>query len=368
MKMDRNEIYNMLTAIPEPIETVRWLRQNYFPEIVHRFNSEGSRRRFGLYQNEQIPTNERNLTDVRTRMGVLIEFELARISNELLSEVGIDDLFWSYVVANRFPDLEIRKSDGTRQLRLEVKCLQCIAEEKSANFDTLKKDIDPSTDYVIVCLWNWSKEQSETCNWDSVPVIYKVYVFHAYSLTLLRDTYWLNNPPQNIGNGYQGFDVRFAVTCSNGVYSKEQGNYGKLTRIWKEGFAYRPANSAELLDTEREYLTFQKEIVFEGFKILSHSHLSTFNLGNETEIIDVVKDDGLIGYRRNNVAYILSSKISNGGRQRVLVDVAAENDLDTVIVMTDKYRSSIYQINNNSITQIAQNEKPKNIIEIINHL
>lgn len=366
--MDRNEIYSMLTAITEPIETVRWLRQNYFPEIVRHFNSESSRRRFGLYQNEQIPTNERNLTDVRTRMGILIEFELARISNELLSEVGIEDLFWSYVVANRFPDLEIRKNDGTRQLRLEVKCLQCIAEEKSANFDTLKKDIDPSTDYVIVCLWDWSKKQSETCNWDSVPLIYKVYVFHAYSLTLLRDTYWLNNPPQNIGNGYQGFDVRFAVTCTNGVYSKEQGNYGKLTRIWKEGFAYRPANSAELLDTEHEYLMFQKEIVFEGFKILSYSHLSALNVEFGAEIADVVKDDNLIGYKRDNVAYILSSKIGNGSRERVLIDIAVENGLDIIVVMTDKYRSSIFKIENNSIIQVTKGEKPKSIVDIINQL
>lgn len=153
--MNREEVMQMLTANASALELSTWLRNTYFPEIVDRFNQESSRKRFGLYQNEQIPANERNLTDVRTRMGTLIEFELARISNELLPELGIDDIFWSYVVANRFPDLEIRRNNGDRLLRLEIKCLQCIAEEKSANYDTLKKDIDPNTDFVVVCLWDW---------------------------------------------------------------------------------------------------------------------------------------------------------------------------------------------------------------------
>lgn len=200
--MTREEVIQMLTADASALELSTWLRNTYFPEIVDRFNRESSRKRFGLYQNEQIPANERNLTDVRTRMGTLIEFELARISNELLPELGIHDIFWSYVVANRFPDLEIRRNNGDRLLRLEIKCLQCIAEEKSANFDTLKKDIDPNTDFVVVCLWDWIPDGATACQWDTAPQIMKAYVFHAYSLTLLRDTYWLNRPPANLGKGY----------------------------------------------------------------------------------------------------------------------------------------------------------------------
>lgn len=138
--MNREELIKILHATETPDKIAKWLRKQYFPEIMNRYNSEASRKRFGLYRNEQIPSNERNLTDVRTRMGVLIEFELARISNEILPELGIDDVFWSYVVANRFPDLEIRENNGNRLLRLEIKCLQCVAEEKSANFEVLLID------------------------------------------------------------------------------------------------------------------------------------------------------------------------------------------------------------------------------------
>lgn len=356
--MDKNEVITMLSATPSPKQIARWLRTQYFPEIVNRFNHESSRKRFGLYQNEQLPANERNLTDVRTRMGVLIEFELARISNDLLPEMGITDIFWSYVVANRFPDLEVRRNNGDRLLRLEVKCLQCIAEEKSANFDTLMKDIDPRTDYVVVCLWDWNNTFSSTYAWDSVPQIYKVYIFHAYSLTALRDTYWLNKPPTNIGDGYQGFDARYAVTCSNGVYSKEQGNYGKLTRIWKKGFIYRPTETEELLDTENEYLNFQKEIIATGFEILSKSHLQQLT---DDPIEEIIESGNIIGYKANRFAYVQSNV-------RRILAFAQTHNAAVVVTMTEKYRSNVYKIDGTTVERVVDNEKPKRLLSIISQL
>lgn len=363
--MDRDNLYQILEATMPPQELAQRLRNEYFPEIVARFNSEDSRKRFGLYQNERIPVNERNLTDVRTRMGVLIEFELARISNELLRSCGIENIFWSYVVANRFPDLEVRRNTGERLLRLEIKCLQCIAEEKSANFDTLKKDIDPNTDYVVVCLWDWFKDHSQNCNWDSVPKIVKVYVFHAYSLTLLRDTYWLNNPPSNLGGGYQGFDIRFAVTCANGVYSKEQGNYGKLTRIWKAGFPFRPIETPELLDTEREYLSFQDEIILEGFKILAVSQLMGLS---SVAINPVYYQNNMVGYETEGKLYILSPLLGTRRIRSIIETLCEEHSAAYAVVMTEKYKSTVYQYCEGELVSIATNLKPKNVMQVLNPL
>lgn len=355
--MDRIKLIKILHAEESPELTAKWLREEYFPEIMNRYNSESSRKRFGLYKNEQIPGNERNLTDVRTRMGVLIEFELARLSNEILPEMGIDDIFWSYVVANRFPDLEIRENDGNRLLRLEIKCLQCIAEEKSANFDTLIKDINPNSDYVIVCLWDWDSNGKIACDWDSAPKLYKIYVFHAYSLAMLRDTYWLNRPPANIGGGYQGFDIRYAVTCTEGTYSKEQGNYGKLTRIWKEDFEYRPSETPELLDTEKEYLMFQKEIIQKGFEILATRHLQQLS-AVPAEIFAL--NNQKIGYVARNIAYVMSMRKKQAQR------IAAFHRLLIIVSMTEKYKCTVYKNDMNGFEEIAKNEKPKNVVDIIN--
>ena len=356
--MNREKVHQMLTASTSAMELSTWLRNTYFPEIVERFNRESSRKRFGLYQNEQIPANERNLTDVRTRMGTLIEFELARISNELLPEMGINDVFWSYVVANRFPDLEVRRNNGERLLRLEIKCLQCIAEEKAANFDTLKKDIDPNTDFVVVCLWDWMSDGANVCQWDTAPKIVKAYVFHAYSLALLRDTYWLNQPPTDLGHGYQGFDIRFAVTCKNGVFSKEQGNYGKLTRIWKDGFEYRPVESDELLDTEAEYLVFLKEIIEYGFDILAKKQLYQLT---SSDAEDIMIDAQRVGYKANGIAYVIKS-LGSSGRVK---EFATQQNVTYIVTMAKNYKSTIYMVTDDRVTRIAYNIKPKNIIHII---
>ena len=356
--MNKEELIEILHVTETPDKIAKWLRKQYFPEVMNRYNLETSRKRFGLYRNERIPSNERNLTDVRTRMGVLIEFELARLSNEILLELGIEDVFWSYVVANRFPDLEIRENNGNRLLRLEIKCLQCIAEEKSANFDTLIKDINPNTDFVIVCLWDWDNGGNDNYQWDLAPKLFKIYVFHAYSLAQLRDTYWLNKPPANLGTGYQGFDIRYAVTCADGTFSKEQGNYGKLTRIWKEGFKYRPVETHALLDTEAEYIKFQREIIRAGFEILAKKQLSELRNG---EISYIVYEGQNIGYAVEDVGYVMKAM-----RKSKVQEIALQNRLSILVSMTEKYRSTIYKMQPDSIDELAKNEKPKNVVEIIN--
>ncbi|MCD8207251.1 MAG: hypothetical protein LUD72_04860 [Bacteroidales bacterium] len=366
------------------METFAWLRNSYFPEIVNRFNSVKNRRRFALYQNEKLPSNERNLTDVRTRMGLLIEYSLAQISNEVLSENGIDDFFWSHVVANRFPDLEVRRNDGRKLLRFEVKSLQCVAEEKSANFDTLVKDINPYSDYVVVFLWDWDSEGRIEADWDSAPRIIRAYVFHAYSLSRLRDSYWLNCPPTNVGDGYQGYDVRFAVTCENGIYSKEQGNYGKLMRVWKDGFPYGPEMNGILMTTKEEYLRFQRESLSEGFRILANrqlldlsaldismqSDMSAMNTDSgskarailpwpKNDIMEIKKDGNVVGYQYGDVAYFM------GNLKKDALKYGTENGLKTIVMMNSKYKSSVYKKSENGYRAEEIEKKPKDLPDII---
>lgn len=358
MSLNKNDIVGMLTAKYSSKELAVWLRKAYFPELKKRFNTDDSRKRFGLYQGEKTPENERNLTDVRTRLGVLFEFELARISNELLKEFGINDLFWSYVVANRFPDLEVRNNLGTRYLRIEVKCLQCIAEEKAANFDTLLKDLDPNTDYIIVCTWDWSYHASETYRWDAVPIINKIYVFHAYSLAQMRDSYWLNCPPRDLGAGYQGFDIRNAVTCKHGKYAREQGNYGKLMRIWDGEFKFRPKESDELRDTEKEYLLFKNEIIWKGFELLASRQLLEIGLGS---VRPIFVDDRIIGCAAGDVAYFLYG----GNKVSLYQELATKLGSSRIVVMHTNYKSNVFKLQSGLWMQIGCSVKPKKIVSIL---
>lgn len=134
------------------------LRTEFLPLVLNHMNTPDVRRRIGLYGGDRIPENERNLTDVRNRVSLIAEYEMARVATRLLEERDLGDFFFGYVVANRFPDLELRDENGKHGIRIEVKCLASVAEGKAANFDTLKKDINPHTDFVVVFLWEWKHD------------------------------------------------------------------------------------------------------------------------------------------------------------------------------------------------------------------
>lgn len=47
-------------------------------------------------------------------------------------------------------------------------------------------------------------------------------------------------------------------------------------------------------------------------------------------------------------------------------EIALQNRLFILVSMTEKYRSTIYKMQRDSIDELAKNEKPKNVVNIIN--
>ncbi|MHC5770242.1 MAG: N-6 DNA methylase [Nostoc sp.] len=340
-----------------PLDTLSWLTNFFLPEVVKRLNETDVRRRLGIYTGEKIPENERNLTDVRNRVSLIIEYELARLATRILEDHEIEDIFWSYVVANRFPDLEVRTSSGSRGLRVEVKCLQTIAEEKSANFDTLRKDIHPLTDFLIVFAWDW-RYDPEDVTWDRAPFIHHAYAFHASSLALLRDWYWLNCPPNDLGNGLQGFDLRYAVNCKDGRYNEEEGNYGKLLRIWQEGFKYEPPESDLVRRTITDYLAFKNGVIKAGLDTLAHLFLP--GLSGTTEVVAVLYENERVGWQSGEVCFLLSSAVSTQKKQNL---VLSQLTVSKVYLLTDKYAWREFEYKKGKLTLKRTGKKPKRLIQ-----
>lgn len=347
-----------LTGAADPLIALQWLQGKFLPLVVHQLNQTDARKRLALYGGDRIPENERNLTDFRNRISLIIEYEFARIITTMLQGSGIADLFCAYVVANRFPDLEIRDDDGTRGLRFEVKCLQSTAEEKSANFATLRKDILPSTDFIVVFLWDWDDDQTQTC-WDRAPYVLSAYVFSASSLATLRDWYWLNRPPSNLGDGYQGFDIRYAVNCANGAYNEEEGNYGKLLRLWKPNFPHRPPTNGLLLKTEHDYLSFKETVVESGFGTLAFQMLPM--LSGIEDVSEVMFDNQRVGFRTGNLAFLFSTNINNSLPK--LRQIMQREGLTEAWLLRDKYQWRRFRVTDGNVEMIAEGTKPKTIIE-----
>ena len=228
---------------------LRYLDEDLIPQAVDILNHDTLPLAVPLFPDDVLPSNQRNLTDFRTRIGVLLEYELAKaITLSLPTAVRQQGLHLTYVVANQFPDLAFRAIDGQMGIRFEVKAIQTTAEEKSANFATLVKEIRKGKDFVVVLLWEWKQHQSRNMKF---PRIDSFFVMDAYELARMRDCHWLNNPPANLQSARQGFDLTFAINAQVDSYNKEEGNYGKLMRIFD-------ANHEAYLDDEvRQGITLQ---------------------------------------------------------------------------------------------------------------
>jgi hypothetical protein len=355
MPLDPQNTRRFLAGEADSLATLDWMQDEFLPEVVTVLNTTNRRRRIGIYAGEKIPENERNLTDVRNRVSLIIEYELASITSQLLEDYNVPNLFCSYVVANRFPDLEIRQFTGERGLRFEVKCLQTIAEEKSANFDTLRKDLHPQTDFVVVFLWGWRYDPTDV-SWDRAVYVQRAFVFHAASLALMRDWYWLNSPPDNLGGGFQGFDLRYAVNCKGGIYNEEEGNYGKLLRIWQEGFAYAPPMSPMVSRTIADYLNFKTGAITAGFDSLAHLFLPGFS--GQAAVSPITLGTQRIGWMSGDICFLLSSTI---GTKKQRTAVLAGLTATRVYTMTDKYAWKEYELAEGELTEIRNGKKPKRI-------
>jgi len=352
--MNAEQMRAFLSGGQEPKATLDFLADEFIPAVVERLNEPGTRRRMALYGGDRIPENERNLTDVRNRMSLLIEYKLAWISNDVLEAHGIRDLFWTNVVANRFPDLELRDDRGRRGVRVEVKCLQAIAEEKSANFDTLKKDLNPNADYIVVFIWEWFSDQAAIF-WDRAPKVLRAFVFHASSLAELRDYNWLDNPPNDLGGGFQGFDLRYAVNCRQGRYNQEEGNYGKLLRIWNDEITYRPGLTELLESTIATYQEFEDFTVWSGFEVLA---LYLLRLRGGAEPEPILFNGTRVGCRSGPLAIVFRRRIIGTVEQRELV---RKEGLERLIVMSDKYQWVEARMIEGRLERCADGRKPKHL-------
>ena len=121
---------------------------------------------------------------------------------------------------------------------------------------------------------------------------------------------------------------------------------------------YRPVESAVLLDTEAEYFVFQEQIIRFGFNILAKRQLSQLT---EADIEEIVVGAKSVGYKSDNIAYITASAIS----PRKILEFARKQKVEYVVKMTEKYKSTIYQVDGNQVNKIARDVKPKNIVSII---
>lgn len=227
--------------------------QSLLNKAVERVNNGISKTLTARRSSEMPPLDPRHLTDTRTRVSTLLEFSLAYEMNHLLIEEGKGSSV-SSVLWNVFPDLVVRDANRNPTIGLEVKALHTAAEEKSANLSTPLHIIKKGSDFVVILIWAWQRENLAGVS-VTYPHIHVAEVFNAYLLAQTRDYSWLFKQDGRI----KGIDISTPIISSEARrdrFKAEEGNMGKLMRIKLESCL--PASTPNLSELKREAQKYQR--------------------------------------------------------------------------------------------------------------
>ncbi len=95
-------------------------------EAVVEVNTNFSPKRLAklLRQIEPLPTDTRQLSSYRTRIGIILEYALSTAMTRLLGERYDNQYFLTFATSHEYPDFYLRDNALTALLRIEMKLMQ----------------------------------------------------------------------------------------------------------------------------------------------------------------------------------------------------------------------------------------------------
>jgi hypothetical protein len=274
---------------------------------------------------------------------------------------GADSYRISYVVANQYPDLVIRNASSEPVLRIEMKALELISEEKSANFDALVRDVHPEQDILCVLIWEWSEADLNGVRVD-FPEVKRGFAFEAYPIAKARDLGWL---AQYSGGRVKGIDVAGPVVGDATSLKKEEHNMGKLMRILGDdevGVLPEELAKHRAIESFREFKSFT---ISAGLAHNASRFLRA--LGTVDEVHDSFVHSvtsiqtmarGTAANSGKEIIVAAAGRITNPrlrayeGELRLMGSTAA-----LVLIFNEKFSWSVYDYDGYSFTKVANGRK-----------
>jgi hypothetical protein len=342
------------------VRTLGFLNDDLLPRAVRRMNRDALPARLAVFDSDPLPSNQRNLTDVRTRVGNLLEWELGIAISAELAPFTAERLRLAYVVSNRFPDFEFRTSEGLRGVRIEVKAVDLVAEEKAANFDTLIKDIRTGQDYVVVMVWRFHRPERAAFRH---PFVENVIALDAEHLAKMRDTYWLNTPPKSAEDARQGFDLRYPVNCSGNAFNKEEGNAGKLMRLFDPAFASLLPSEVRGCATLGHYSRLRELVLQGGFRVIAQRIGVAYRGLLETETLTGTAAHYV--YCRSGQRLVVMADAEKPARKAALAAAVGYRNVCAILVLNEKFQWTAYRDDG---VRLGEARKPEEAEELIRYL
>jgi hypothetical protein len=230
-----------------------FFRKEIIPLAVEKINRSFSPRRLSKLARElePLPTNQRQLSSYRTRLGTMLEYGLSTEIDIILKGLYGDEFFLTFAVAHEFPDFYLRDKNRTPILKIEMKAVDADSDEQAARFDVLLEDLDINKDFILFVGWKWITQVEGDISWES-PQIFTFCFVSAYDLGLVRDARLIAT-----GGKIENGQVLVPSTKKPGTFTKDPGNFGKLWRIIQKK---QRAESHELNAHTLDFLRFLTEV------------------------------------------------------------------------------------------------------------
>ena len=197
------------------------------PKAIARLNSFFSPRRLSKLsrKKEPLPTEQKQLSSYRTRLGTMLEYGLSTEIEKILYELYGDNLYLTFAVAHEYPDFYLRNKKREQVLKIEMKAVDAASDEQAARFGVLSADIDPNRDFILFVGWSWEKTKDASGEWE-FPKIFAYEFLSAIEIAKERD-----RRLYEIGGKIKKRQVLVPSTKNPGKFVNDPGNFGKFWRI-----------------------------------------------------------------------------------------------------------------------------------------
>jgi hypothetical protein len=239
----------------EPLNTIEISKyfSNLLAEAVAEVNAEFGPRRLAKAprQIEPLPTDTRQLSSYRTRIGTMLEYAISTAMSRLLRERYGDKYLLTFVSAHQYPDFFLRDSTLTLLLKIEMKAVDADSDEQAARFDAPTLWIDNQRDILLLIGWQWRDlvlQSGEVIG--EYPHIFAALAVPAGEIAKERDIRL-----EITGGKIEGEEV-YVYSRRKGEFVPDPGNYGKFWRIVHT----TRRDSEDLSESMREFMLFLEEV------------------------------------------------------------------------------------------------------------
>ena len=205
---------------------------------------------------EPLPTNTRQLSSYRTRIGTMLEYALSTALDAMIAARFGAALRLTFAVAHEYPDFYMRDAELVPQVRIEMKAVDADSDEQAARFSVLEGLIKGEKDVVILVGWQWQSATLDTGISYEYPFIFSFVVVPAAELAGERDRSVVLR-----GGRVDPDAIRVPSKTKKGELTADKGNAGKILRLVHQS---RKADAFSLSGHIQRYVQFVERIAEEA--------------------------------------------------------------------------------------------------------